>query len=117
MMPAGCSLPGLGKPSVVSLTKDAVANLNKVSSAQVNIQTDGDVSAVYETLNIGMNITLDTDSDLELTKDLARAKGRIGMMKYLSDGSVTAELKEETVEINGQEAYQISGSLSGDFLK
>ena len=49
---AGCNLSSLEKPSVVSLAKDAMKNLNKVESAEVNIKTDGDISAVYETLNI-----------------------------------------------------------------
>ena len=41
----------------------------------------------------------------------------VGMLKYLSDGSVSAELKEETVQINEKEAYQITSTLGGDFLK
>ena len=182
---AGCNLAGLGKPSVVSLTRDAMKNLNKVESAEVNIKTDGDISAVYETLNIGMNITLDTDADMEMTKDPQRSKGTVnltvgavgqeqtvkgrlytdrtdtdkityikwengdwmkktspvkqaeaeeenaskgitmpdsvmqavGLLKYLSDGSLTAELKEETVQVNDKEAYQISSVISGDLLR
>lgn len=182
---AGCNLAGLGKPSVVSLTRDAMKNLNKVESAEVKIKTDGDISAVYETLNIGMNITLDTDADMEMTKDPQRSKGTVnltvgavgqeqtvkgrlysdrtdtdkityikwengdwmkktspvkqaeaedenaskgitmpdsvtqavGLLKYLSDGSLTAELKEETVQVNDKEAYQISSVISGDLLR
>lgn len=182
---AGCNLGGLGKPSVVSLTKDAMKNLNKAESAEVKIKTDGDISAVYDALNIGMNITLDSDADLEMTKDPQRAKGTVdltvgavgqeqtvkgalyrdrtdteaityikwengdwqkkttpveqkeaedekaskgitmpdsvmqvvGLMKYLSDGSLTAQLKEETVQVNDKEAYQISSIISGDLLR
>lgn len=182
---AGCNLGGLGKPSVVSLTKDAMKNLNKVESAEVNIKTNGDISAVYDTLNIGMNITLDSDADIEMTKDPQRAKGTVdltvgavgqeqtvkgvlyrdrtdteaityikwengdwqkktspveqkeaedenaskgitmpdsvmqvvGLMKYLSDGSLTAQLREETVQVNDKEAYQISSVISGDLLR
>ena len=182
---AGCNLSSLGKPSVVSLAKDAMKNLNKVESAEVNIKTDGDISAVYETLNIGMNITLDSDTDMEMTKDPRRAKGTVdltvgavgqeqtikgmfyrdrtdtdavtyikwengdwqkkttpveqkegedekdskgikmpdslmqaaGILKYLSDGSLTAQLREETVQVNEKEAYQISSIISGDLLK
>ena len=181
----GCSLGRFGKPSVVSLTKDAMANMKKVESAAVNIKTDGDISAVYEALNIGMNINLDSETDMELTKEPGLARGDttltvgavgqeqtikgtfyresndegsttyvkwqngdwtkkttpaeketeeeennpnaitmpesvttvVGMLKYLSDGSVSAELKEETVQINEKEAYQITSTLGGDFLK
>lgn len=182
---SGCGLSRLGKPSVVSLSKDAMENLKKVDSAAVNIKTDGDISAVYEALNIGMNINLDSETDMEMTKDPSRARGTIGLtvgavgqeqtidgkfyrdsnedskttyikwqngdwmkkttpvsketggeeekpnaitvpqsvmnaagiLKYLSDGSVTAELKEETVQVNDKEAYQITGTLGGEFLK
>lgn len=181
----GCNLTGFGKPSVVSLTKDAVKNLNKVESAEVKIKTDGDISAVYDALNIGLNITMDSDADLEMTKDPQRAKGTVdltvgavgqeqtvkgklyrdrtdtdsityiqwengewmkktspvkqkaaedekaskgitmpdsvtqvvGLLKFLSDGSLTAELKEETVQVNDKEAYQINSVISGDLLK
>lgn len=182
---AGCNLSGLGKPSVVSLTNSAITNLGKVNSAEVNVKTDGDITAVYEALNIGMNINLDTDSNMEVTKDTGRSRGTVGvtvgavgqeqtingefykeslsggsttyvqweegdwlkktaagkqeaseeenssegitmpgsimqmagMLKYLADGSLEAELKEETVQVNDQEAYQITSTLGGDFLK
>lgn len=182
---AGCNLGGLGKPSVVSLTKDAIKNLKKVESAEAKIKTDGDISAVYETLNIGMNITLDSETDMEMTKDPERAKGSVnlivgavgqeqtvkgrfyrdrtdtdaityvkwengdwmkktspvkqkeaedekaskgitmpdsvmqavGLLKYLSDGSLTAQLNQETVQVNEKEAYQISSIISGDLLR
>lgn len=182
----GCGLGRFGKPSVVSLAKDAMDNVKKVESAAVNVKTDGDVSAVYEALNIGMNINLDSETDMELTKEPRLARGNtaltvgavgqeqtingnfyresneenstiyvkwqngdwmkkttpvtkeadeeenntnnaitmpesvttvVGMLKYLSDGSVSAELMEETVQVNEKEAYQITSTLGGDFLK
>lgn len=185
VLAAGCGLARLGKPSVVSLTKDAMTNLNKAGSAEVRVKTEGDISAIYDALNIGLNITLDSDTDIEMTKDPARAKGTTdltvgavgqeqkihgqfyrdrsdsavttyvrwengdwmkkteevpqetgsdkengkgivipdsvmqmaGILKYLSDGSLKAELMEETVQVNEKEAYQINSTLSGEVLK
>lgn len=188
---AGCGLAGLGKPSVVSLTRDAMNNMKKVGSAEVRVRTDGDISAVYDALNIGANVTLDSDSVIEMTKDPGRAKGTTdltvgavgqeqtihgqfyrdktesasttyvrwengdwmkktkkagqaeqteetegkkegknqgivipdsimqaaGILKYISDGSLKAELLEETVQVNEKEAYQINCVLSGQLLK
>lgn len=185
VLTAGCGLARLGKPSVVSLAKDAMTNLNKAGSAEIRVKTEGDLSAVYDSLNIGLNITLDSDTDIEMTKDPARAKGTTdltvgavgqeqtihgqfyrdrsdsavttyvrwengdwmkkteevkqaaeaeeekgkgiaipdsvmqmaGILKYLSDGSLKAELMEETVQVNEKEAYQINSVLSGEVLK
>lgn len=76
---SGCGLFGFGKPTAASLAKDAFTNIEKVQSAEMTMNTSGDITATYNVLNIGMNLKLDTDTVMELTRDPERSKGTISL--------------------------------------
>lgn len=186
----GCKFFKAGIPTVVTLTQSAIRNVEKAESAEIWLKTDGDFTLTETNLNIGMDLTMHSDVDMEMTRNPGRGKGTvdftigavgqeqtvngefyrdtadngvsttyirwkngdwmkktgkesetqeqgtdnsssgsegiklpasavrvIGILKAISDGSITAELCEETVTINDKEAWQINCSLSGDFLK
>ena len=183
---SGCGLFSLGKPTAASLAGKAFDNVEKSQSAEVKVSTVGDITATYEVLNIGMNLDLKTDVDMEMTRDPKRRKGTVsmgigaagqeqtingefytdtaedgsdvtyvswnqgewikktgepveeadteeaeenpikipdslaksvGLLKAMKDGSLAAELKEETVTVNDKEAYQISCMVGGELIK
>ncbi len=71
----GCRIFKKDVHTVLTLTNAALTNVAEVESAEVKIRGTGDLNATYEALNIGLNMKLGTDMDLEMTKKPERTKG------------------------------------------
>jgi hypothetical protein len=113
----GCRIFKKDVHTVLTLTNAALTNVAEVESAEVKIRGDGDLNATYEALNIGLNMKLGTDLDLEMTKNPERTKGtaeiKIGAIgqEQVIKGRIykdTAEDGTKTTYVQWQE---------GDWLK
>ena len=71
----GCRIFKKDVHTVLTLTNAALTNVAEVESAEVKIRGTGDLNATYEALNIGLNMKLGTDMDLEMTRKPERTRG------------------------------------------
>lgn len=71
MLLQGC---GLFKPTAVSLMAKMLKNVQNVTSAEANVKVGSELNMSVKTLNIGMDVNLQSDSDIELTKNPERTK-------------------------------------------
>ena len=76
---SGCKLFKKDIPTVISLTNAAITNMGKADSAEVKVNSTGDITATYKVMNIGINMSLDTDIDMEMTRNPERSKGTINL--------------------------------------
>ena len=162
--------------TAVSLSRTAMENVKKVNSAQVGMVIDMDGKIEYAPLNIGMDVGLKFDIDMEAVRGPLKTKGFVDaeievlgkknkasaefftddgekensvtyarlanmnwtkktkekkasgtsgnpmgagivIVKGISEEKLTAELMEETVEVDGKEAWQMNCVADGVFLK
>lgn len=71
----GCRIFKKDVHTVLTLTNAALTNIAEAESAEVKIRGAGELTGTYEPLNIGLNMNLGTDMDLEMTKNPERTKG------------------------------------------
>lgn len=113
----GCRIFKKDVHTVLTLTNAALTNIAEVESAEVKIRGAGDLTGTYEPLNIGMNMKLGTDMDLEMTRNPERTKGTAA----ISIGAVGQEqvirgmLYKDTAE-DGTKTTYIRWK-NGDWLK
>jgi hypothetical protein len=71
---SGCASLNPFKPSVLSLTKDAVTNFGKVRSGTVEYTVDSDLALGSKGLDISLDMQLDVEGHSEFTRDPDRTK-------------------------------------------
>lgn len=113
----GCRIFKKDVHTVLTLTNAALTNVAEVESAEVKIRGTGDLNATYEALNVGLNMKLGTDMDLEMTRNPERTKGTAA----ISIGAIGQEqvidgvIYKDTAEDGTKTTYvQWQG---GDWLK
>ena len=71
----GCGLPGLFKPSVVSLSGKALKKMQDVQSARVTTDVDSEIKVRQDTLGLEMQADMDAAIEMDMTREPQRIRG------------------------------------------